>query len=107
MKSVKIVAQGDLLFVPVSRIPDKANRRSAEAGRYVLALGEATGHNHTITAERVEVYDAAEAVFIKIMDAPAEVVHQEHAPTVLEPGTWQMRPQVSYQPGELPRRVVD
>lgn len=103
----KIVAQGDLLFIPVEEIPAAAVARQAVSGQHVLALGEATGHHHTITAEKVEVFDAAEAVFLKIMEAPAKVVHQEHAPTVLEPGVWQMRPQLGYEPGQLPQRVVD
>ena len=107
MKKRQIVAQGDLLFIPVKEVPSAAAQRAPVAGRHVLALGEVTGHHHTITAERVEVFDVAEAVFLKIMQAPAKVVHQEHAPTVLEPGVWHMRPQLGYEPGQLPQRVVD
>ena len=107
MKKRQIVAQGDLLFIPVDKVPTSAVRRGPIQGRHVLALGEATGHHHTIVADHVEVFDAAEAVFLKIMEAPAPVEHQEHAPTVLDPGMWQMRPQLGYEPGQLPQRVVD
>jgi len=107
MKRRQIVAQGDLLFIPVKDVPASAVRREPVGGLHVLALGEATGHHHTIIADRVEVFDAAEAVFLKIMEVPAPVEHQEHAPTVLEPGVWQMRPQLGYEPGQLPQRVVD
>ncbi|HXI95532.1 MAG TPA: hypothetical protein VNG04_05370 [Candidatus Acidoferrum sp.] len=108
MKKRQIVAQGDLLFIPVDRLPKGAVRRSVQGSRHILAEGEVTGHNHTIVAEKVEVYDAAEAVFAKIMGSvAAPVEHQEHAPTVLDPGVWEVRRQVAYSPDQLPQRVVD
>jgi len=107
VKQRQIIAQGDLLFIPVRSVPRAAAKRQPTSGLHILAEGEATGHNHTIVADRVDVYDAAEAVFLKIMEAPVPVEHQEHAPTILEPGVWEVRRQVAYSPDQLPQRVVD
>jgi len=41
------------------------------------------------------------------VDAPSDLVHEEHAPIHLEPGLYKIVRQREYQPRSKPRWVVD
>ena len=102
--------QGDVYLLPAS-IPDTAVNRGAKK-RVTLALGEVTGHSHVLTVPggTLELHEAAEAVFVRIMGAPGVIKHQEHAAhvdkTALPPGDYQVLRPSEYVKGEL-RRVAD
>ena len=49
-----LVLQGDLLLVPVSGLPEGADR--VGSGRLVLAEGEATGHAHVVDDVRASLH---------------------------------------------------
>lgn len=102
-----IARQGDILIISVDGIPDEA----AENGRVahqpiVLALGEATGHSHTIVTPEVKWFGNMDTVQYVQSDNPFEVVHQEHATLCLPPGSYVVVRQVEYTPAEI-RRVLD
>lgn len=96
--------QGDILFI---KVPDKefAGRpATAVKGRYVIAEGEVTGHNHTVVAdERTELSTDEDfnSLFLKV-SKPTAVVHQTHDPVTLEPGTYK----IAHQREESPERVI-
>jgi hypothetical protein len=97
--------QGDVLLVRVDEAPG-GERIEAEDGRLVLARGEATGHHHSVATSGAELISAAEGVFLRIMSVtPLE--HPEHDSIVLEPGIYRVVRQREYEPGALPRQVVD
>ena len=101
-----IYRQGDVLLVPVDEVPaGKSVER--EGGKLILARGEATGHHHAVLDRNAELMESAEAVYLKIMEAPAHLTHQEHATIEVPPGTYRVVRQREYQPKELPRRVAD
>ena len=108
MRIGESVRQGDVLVTRVGRLP-RGMRRLPEAvpGRHVLALGEATGHHHSVAVADAELLETeAHEVFVRVMRAtPLE--HQEHGPLALESGVYRVTRQVEYVPRELPRRVVD
>jgi len=62
-----------------------------------LALGEATGHHHSVVcepdqADQVEMYERAGEIFVRIVGEGAAVQHQEHKPHVLPAQTeWGIR----------------
>ena len=100
-----IYRQGDVLIVEVAEIP-KGKKIKAQNGRLILALGEVTGHHHSVAVVDAEMVETAEAVFLKIMRAtPLE--HQEHGSITLAPGSYRVIRQREYQPRALPRRVAD
>ena len=101
----KTVRQGDVLFIPVAVLPADARERTPQNGRHVIALGEVTGHAHVLDPARAEVFDTAEAVYARIMEA-TPLTHEEHAPVVLDPGVWRYAPQREYTP-EAIRNVAD
>jgi hypothetical protein len=96
--------QGDVLLVRVDDMPS-GRPVEAERGRLVLARGEATGHHHSVAVEDAELVDAAEGVFLRVM-ASTPVVHQEHAPITLDPGTYRVVRQREYLPGAIDRMVA-
>src|SRR5258708_3535010 len=96
--------QGDVLLLPVTDMPC-GRSVEPEAGRLVLARGEATGHHHSVTVEDAELVDAAEGVFLRIM-APTPLEHQEHGPITLQPGVYRVLRQREYQPGAVSRMVA-
>ena len=90
--------QGDLLFVRLTEITEKA--RENPDGR-VLARGEATGHSHAIAEADLahcEVFlDGADRLIVRAK-ADVNVIHQEHDQVALESGTWEVRRQREYEP---------
>jgi hypothetical protein len=102
-----------------------------EAGRIKLALGEATGHHHSVYAADpaldlppAEFFEEPEGRRVLLVLAPCELRHQEHAPIALDPtkpvqarqgdvlltpigkGAWEVTRQREYSP-EAIRNVAD
>ena len=74
----------------------------------VLARGEATGHAHVITGSGVEVLtdrDDVDRLFVQIVDR-AHLVHEEHGPISVLPGSYRVVRQREYVPGSY-RPVAD
>ena len=101
-----LVRQGDVTLVPVKGVEPKGEARASKAGLVILLEGEATGHHHSLVADKAEVIDAAEGIFVRIMEV-VELTHQEHGAVTLAPGLYELRLDMDYVPGELPRRVLD
>jgi hypothetical protein len=91
--------QGDILLVPVEKLPDDLNEVPRENGKIILAEGEATGHLHAIEAPEATFLatDLAEIEgrFLAV-EAAVELAHPEHSTVVVEPGVWEVRRQRSY-----------
>lgn len=122
------IRQGDVLLVPVDDSEaDGAKAKPRDKGRLIVAYGEVTGHAHQVMEAGSAIFDGKRAVLVK--DAPAkdrtaeiltakggailvrafkgaQLVHEEHAPIDLKPGTYRYIPQTEHTPwGE--RRVAD
>lgn len=88
--------QGDILFIPVTEIPSYEERQIV-ANR-VIALGESTGHSHTL--EEGLVIQKWNEMYL-VLDKDSRVVHQEHNPIELPAGYYLVRRQREYvAPGE-------
>jgi len=111
-----LFAQGDILIERVKDAPVSGDVVACEAdGAFVLAEGELTGHRHAIY-DRVTLFrdDALAADIpsglylghVQVAEGGVDVVHQEHAPIRLAPGTWRVRRQREMDPKET-RLVAD
>lgn len=102
--------QGDVLIVPVSKMPTTASEPVArEQGRIVLAHGEVTGHAHAIRTEKAALFRDPKlaAIFLHVTgDAPALLEHEEHSTIALAPGDYEIIRQREYSP-EAIRQVAD
>lgn len=106
--------------------PAKVNLSNArKTNSTVVALGEATGHNHafanpkTTTVYEVPVVDVYEGQalelykdlfgdFVKVaeLSEPDILQHQEHGTIEFDPGVYIIAPQVEWVAGEA-RKVID
>ena len=101
------VRQGDVLLVPVNKLP--AGAQLVAKGRVVVEYGEATGHHHAVLeGELYNVVDAATRVVQQYVNAPhvTGMEHEEHGTVTLLAGVWQRWYQVEDN-GEEERRVAD
>lgn len=98
MTNIKYFRHGDVVVQQLDEIPkDFKEFKKIETRKIVLALGEVTGHNHRVLA----IDDAEILVFSKDENKPdpnddqilfqikkgkAILIHEEHAPILLEEG---------------------
>ena len=100
--------QGDVPIVRIDDLPQNAVKSKSR----IVALGEATGHHHIIdgTVKEAEIYTDAIGNLFALVKKEVKVLHQEHAPVILEPGVYRFGldgfQQVEYD-GEEERRVLD
>lgn len=100
--------QGDVLIVPVEKLPAKLEPVSRENKRVVLAHGEATGHAHAIKDKHVTLFrdPKLNTMFMQVLDAPVALEHDEHDPISVPPGNYQVIRQREYSL-EAIRNVAD
>jgi hypothetical protein len=99
--------QGDILLVPVEKMPDGLTEVPREKGKIILAEGEITNHLHAIEAPEAtflaEDLESIEGRFL-VVEAEAATAgaagvaleHPEHDTIVLEPGVYEVRRQREY-----------
>ena len=63
--------QGDVLIVKVDSVKGK------KLNHLTLAEGEATGHHHTITKGKAELYESDGVLYLSVKEK-ATLTHQEH-----------------------------
>lgn len=102
--------QGDVLVTPIDGIPKDAKPVKSTNGQHILAYGEATGHMHTVAErnaaeEMAEFLQLGERRFLTVKKE-SKMLHAEHAPLVLEPGTYEVKIQEEVWLNEV-RRVAD
>lgn len=104
---MNLFRQGDVLIMRVDEVPEGARRVPREGGRIVLAHGEATGHAHAVLERDAKLFevDDTDERFLEIFQA-ADVLHEEHDPVRLEPGSYKVVRQREYSPAEI-RYVAD
>lgn len=103
-KQTEMYRQGDVLIFRVNEIPSEL----VKTEKCTLALGEATGHHHTIF-EDVQGYASsieALAEYFEVTGESADLKHQEHDTISIPNGKWRSVIQVEYTPEEL-KNVLD
>ncbi|MEV6522651.1 hypothetical protein AB0M43_11960 [Longispora sp. NPDC051575] len=103
--------QGDVLVVPIDAAELPQNLVAAprdHRNRMVLARGEATGHAHVVTGERVSMLCPADEPgrFYLLIEGYGRLGHEEHGPIALSPGAYRVLHQREYVPGAV-RPVAD
>ncbi|WP_019631147.1 hypothetical protein [Actinomadura atramentaria] len=103
--------QGDILIVPVAEDAVPASVRALPPtprdgrGRMVLALGEATGHAHALTAPGELRCDPDPLTADHLwLPSGGRLAHEEHAAISLPKGWYRVVRQREYVPGAV--RVV-
>lgn len=95
---------GDVLIAQTDVIPARATRSMSS----ILVRGEVTGHSHRVEEpELAEVWidRGSGGMFLKVL-AATRVIHEEHLPITLPPGTYRVWQQREYTPQKV-RPVYD
>jgi hypothetical protein len=85
--------QGDVLFIPIEKSKVQGKPVEPENGRYILARGEATGHDHSVSSRYATMTVDEGGLTYLTVDQLTEVQHQEHGPIPLDKGAWRVIPQ--------------
>jgi hypothetical protein len=91
---------GDVLIAEVGGVPQGANRQP----NVILAYGEVTGHSHRIEDPTKAELWAHQGVLYLVVLAQTRVIHEEHHPITLNPGTYRVWQQREYTPEKI--RIV-
>lgn len=104
---------GDVMLIPVDSKLEKEIR--ATTGKYqkelTIALGEATGHHHTLYPQdkkaRVRLIEVDGRRFIDV-GAEYFLRHQEHDEQIITPGVYEITMEIEYDPFErIMKKVID
>jgi hypothetical protein len=79
-----MIQQGDVLIKKVNAIKGK------KVNHLTLAVGEATGHHHTITEGDAELYEENGTLFLHVESEKATLTHQEHKPVEIPKGDYEI-----------------
>jgi hypothetical protein len=104
-----LLRQGDVLLVPVESVPSRARAIVDGRRRLVLAEGEATGHAHVVRGRRAQLlaHRSPTRHYLLVEAEPATLVHEEHDPIRIPPGSYRVVRQREYEPrAELNWRAV-
>lgn len=104
MKELKKFRQGD---VRISQVKKSLEGKVEETKALTIALGEKTGHHHTIHCDVPIKYVKTDEGMTFQLDAPAVIKHQEHAEINLEPGIYESKIQREYDVVSYSRQVLD
>jgi hypothetical protein len=100
-KKITQYRQGDVL---IESAVEKPSGEKQPIGMVVLAVGEATLHDHSV--DEGEAWKVGPDVLFFKTTRQTSVKHQEHAPIPLAKGTYKITRQREYSP-EAIRRVAD
>lgn len=88
---MKILRHGDVSFHSTKKVEGEVIKHN---GSFVVALGEATGHHHRLTVkepEDLEIRRAADGRMYFVLHKEGTLTHEEHAPIVVPPGTYEQK----------------
>ena len=100
--------QGDVFVEKIdNQVREELTEVKPDQGRVVLAYGEVTGHAHALKAKDAKLFEVKGWVDRVLVVAKATaLMHEEHAPIELPPGTYRVKRQREYHPEEI-RTVAD
>lgn len=110
----KLIRQGDVMLVPVTE-KSKAYDKREKLAQCTIALGEATGHHHTIyppradglAAQLIERLEWNGRVFVEVPDG-YWLRHQEHDEHEIPGGLYEIIIEQEYDPlAEEMKKVID
>lgn len=84
---------GDLIFTPLEKLPAGLKKMKVDNKKFVLALGEVTGHMHVMTEEKeddMRIYQDAQGRYVLEINKPTVLSHEEHNALTFKPGIYLM-----------------
>lgn len=103
MKKKIVYGHGDVIVIPVKKIPAEAQEKKGPA---ILAYGEVTGHSHQISKGVAAMYGYDDKVYMRVKSEISTLSHEEHAKIELPAGDYEIKIQREYEPGGW-KTVID
>ena len=106
----KLIRHGDLGIIKLSKLPKNLKEKKSKDNKFILALGEVTGHKHVLTPIKestVKFYEDEKGNHVLEINGTALLTHEEHATIKLDTGIWYQTVQVEYDPLENYKKVID
>ncbi len=106
----KVIRQGDVMLVPIAKLPEGLHPAPAENDRLVIAHGEVTGHHHSFAmSDRVAMFreDGSGGGLFLFAQGPVMLEHQEHDTIPVAEGAWEVRRQRTVTSTGASQRVAD
>ena len=83
--------QGDVVITAIDMLPQNAKKKSYSNDRLILAEGENTGHAHAVYGDGAELWeDARNKDLYLVALKEVQVIHEEHRPVIIAPGTYKV-----------------
>lgn len=105
-----VYRHGDLLIVGVDSIPETAKKTDS----LTLAIGEATGHNHSFSSGEVQMFENPTpknddpVKWFEVKSSEATLGHQEHKDIGIKRGIYALKIEREYNPFDnVVRQVTD
>jgi hypothetical protein len=89
------IRQGDVILLPIPHPVD-----GEALPHLTLAEGEVTGHQHRISDGQAELREESGALYLTVQSDVATLTHEEHRALQVPQGTWMIRIQRQYEPGD-------
>ena len=89
---------GDVL---IQRLRSRKLKGARRLPHLILAHGEVTGHTHRVQPESAAELYESDGELVLCVRSEATVVHEEHKPITLPPGTYRVWRQREYTPEEI------
>lgn len=102
-----LIRQGDVFIAKIKKLPTGITANKLPHG--TLVHGEITGHSHRLEDLHTgQLYTGTQPgeIFLDIGRQGGRIVHEEHGPIELKPGTYRVWRQREYSP-EAIRHVYD
>jgi hypothetical protein len=100
--------QGDILFSQVDKLPAGVTSVAPRNGRFIIAEGETSGHNHSVIADGCQLYELKGQLYLNVTAPVIHIDHQEHKQNLYETGVYRIgnvKEHDYFQ--EMERRVID
>ena len=102
---------GDISFHPITILPPKLKKLPIIEGKFICALGEATGHKHLLKereAGSFEIYQDTQGRYVLDIKKPVELSHEEHKTITIERGIYIQEQEREYDyAAEAMKKVID
>lgn len=92
------IRQGDVILIPIQQTPGTA--QGQKLPHLTLAEGEVTGHRHRISNGQAELCEQDGSLYLTVTSDSATLTHEEHKQIQIPQGSWIVRIQRQYEPGE-------
>jgi hypothetical protein len=100
--------QGDILFNQVDRLPAGVKPVTPRDGRFIIAEGETSGHNHSVVADGCQLYELKGQLYLEVTAPVVHIDHQEHHKNLYKTGIYRIGNVREYDYfQEMERRVID